>query len=223
MEIRHSGLSQNLKTSKLETLELNADQIIVHATVKEQARFIDKDRPGDTVSYEESPRFIYEDQPEDNVSYEESENRLTYLAFFFAISFGIVSSICLVLIMNVTMIQGPKIRIPWQSRTGQVEDTIPHPHVLLMGKSGIGNGSMLVFQQVNQSYFEYGWKFKLPKQQREVDRYFLFEDLGRIHVAFGNKRLPMTVLNPSTKQHFTIPRSKLRKNFVDGHCLRIGM
>ena len=54
MEIRHSGLSQNLKTSKLETLELNADQIIVHATVKEQARFIDKDRPGDNVSYEES-------------------------------------------------------------------------------------------------------------------------------------------------------------------------
>ena len=73
MEIRHSGLSQNLKTSKLETLELNADQIIVHATVKEQARFIDKDRPGDTVSYEESSRFINEDQPDDNVSYEESK------------------------------------------------------------------------------------------------------------------------------------------------------
>ena len=199
-----SDMERRIKTSKLGTLELIADQIIELATVKEQ------------------PRFIDEDRPEDNVSYEESENRLTYLAFFFAISFGIVSSMCLVLIMNVTMIQGPKIRIPWQSRTGQVEDRIPHPHVLLMGKSGIGNGSMLVFQQVNQSYFEYGWKFKLPKQQREVDRYFLFEDLGRIHVAFGNKRLPMTVLNPSTKQHFTIPRSKLRKNFVDGHSLRIG-
>ena len=73
MEIRHSGLSQNLKTSKLETLELNADQIIVHATVKEQARFIVEDRPEDNVSYEESPRFIDEDQPEDNVSYEESK------------------------------------------------------------------------------------------------------------------------------------------------------
>ena len=66
MEIRHSGLSQNLKTSKLETLELNA-------TFKEQARFIDKDRPGDPGSYEESSRFINEDQPDDNVSYEESK------------------------------------------------------------------------------------------------------------------------------------------------------
>ena len=141
-----SDMERRIKTSKLGTLELIADQIIELATVKEQ------------------PRFIDEDRPEDNVSYEESENRLTYLAFFFAISFGIVSSICLVLIMNVTMNQGPKIRIPWQSRTGQVEDRIPHPHVLLMGKSGIGNGSMLVFQQVNQSFFAYGWKFKLPKQ-----------------------------------------------------------
>ena len=90
-------MERRIKTSKLGTLELIADQIIELATVKEQ------------------PRFIDEDRPEDNVSYEESENRLTYLAFFFAISFGIVSSICLVLIMNVTMIQGPKIRIPWQS------------------------------------------------------------------------------------------------------------
>ena len=91
-----------------------------------------------------------------------------------------------------------------------------------MGKSGMGDGTMLVFQQINQSYFQYGWKFKLPKQQDEIDMYFLFEGLGQVHVAYGNMRLPMTVLNPSSKLHFTIPRSKLKQKFIDGHSLRIG-
>ena len=67
-EKRHFGPFQSPKISKLETLELITDQIIDIATVKGQTRFIDEDRP------------------EDNVSYEESEKRLTYLAFFFAIS-----------------------------------------------------------------------------------------------------------------------------------------
>ena len=204
IEKRHSGPNQSPKISKLDTLELIADQIIDIATVKGQ------------------PRFIDEDRPEDNVSYEESEKRLTNLAFFFAISSSIVSSICLILVMDVMMIQGPRIRIAGQSGTDKVKDTFPLPYVLLMGKSGIGDGTMLVFQQVNQSYFQYGWKFKLPKQQDEIDRYFLFEDLGQVHVAYGNMRLPMTVLNPSTKLHFTIPKSKLKRKFIDGNSLRIG-
>ena len=203
-EKRHFGPFQSPKISKLETLELIADQIIDIATVKGQTRFIDEDRP------------------EDNVSYEESEKRLTYLAFFFAISSSIVSSICLILVMDVMTIQGPRIRIAGQSGTDKIKDTFPLPYVLLMGKSGMGDGTMLVFQQINQSYFQYGWKFKLPKQQDEIDMYFLFEDLGQVHVAYGNMRLPMTVLNPSSKLHFTIPRSKLKQKFIDGHSLRIG-
>ena len=49
-----SDMERRIKTSKLGTLELIADQIIELATVKEQPRFIDEDQPEDNVSYEES-------------------------------------------------------------------------------------------------------------------------------------------------------------------------
>ena len=179
------------------------------------------DRIINFVSVKTKPRYIDEDRPEDFVSYEVSDKRLTCLALSIGILLSIASFICLIFIVNVSVNQ-PKVLI---AQYGEAKDKLrfPNAHVLLMEKQG--DGSLLVFRQINQSFFEYGWKFKVPGGQSNIHSYILFEDLGQVYVAYSNMNKKMTILQTSAIRNFTdftIPRSELRQEFVGGYSLHIG-
>ena len=178
-----------------------ADQIIKVFIVKRKQRLIDQD-----------------DQNY-NISYEESEKRLILIGLGTATLFSLSSLICIILIFQAFEVQDQKIF----SGVPIIEDedsNFPIPHVAFMNRRH--DGSMLVFKLINQSNFDYAWKFKVPDQGGgESQTYFMFEDLSNIHVAFSNEKLKMTVIQSPSK-HFTVPKSELRQEFLGGHSFRWG-
>ena len=179
------------------------------------------DRIINFISVKAKPRYIDEDRPEDFVSYEVSDKRLTCLALSIAILSSIASFLCLIFILNVSVHQ-PKVLA---AQYGEDKDKLgfPKSHVLLMEKQG--DGSLLVFRQINQSFFEYGWKFKVPGGKSNIHSYILFEDLGQVYVAYSNMNKKMTILQTLAIRNFTdftIPRSELRQEFLGGYSLRLG-
>ena len=182
--------------SKLDKI---ADQIINTVTIKGQKRLIDQDNP------------------EDNITYEESEGRLILLGFSIAIFLGLSSLVCIILIVQALQVQGLRVFVAEAKDKNQ--ERLPVPHVIFMHR--LGHGHMIGFKQVNQSYFDYTWQFKVPDQGGYIQTYFLFEDLANVYVAFSNRNLPMTVIQPS-RNHKTIHRSKLRQEFAYGHSFRLG-
>ena len=184
------------KSSKLDKI---ADQIIRIVTIKGQERFIDQDIP------------------EDNISYEGSEKRLILFGLVTALLLSLSSLFCIILIFQAIEAQDQNIL----SGVPMIEElNFPIPHVAFMNKRY--DGLMLVFKMLNQSYFDYAWNFKAPDQGGgESQTYFMFEDLGNIHVAFSNGKLKMTVIQSPSK-HITIPKSELRQEFLHGHSFRLG-
>ena len=194
--LRSSTTMIRKSSSKLDKI---ADHIIRTVTIKGQERFIDQDIP------------------EDNISYEESEKRLILFGLVTALLFSLSSLICIILIFQLFEAQDQIIL----SGVPMIADSnFPIPHVALINR--IHDGSMLVFKMINQSYFDYAWKFKVPDQGGgKSQTYFMFEDLGNIHVAFSNGKLKMTVIQSPTK-HFTVPKSEFRQEFLNGHSFRLG-
>ena len=184
------------KSSKLDKI---ADQIIRIVTIKGQERFIDQDIP------------------EDNISYEGSEKRLILFGLVTALLLSLSSLFCIILIFQAIEAQDQNIL----SGVPMIEElNFPIPHVAFMNKRY--DGLMLVFKMLNQSYFDYAWKFIIPDQGGgKSQTYFMFEDLGNIHVAFSNGKLKMTVIQSPSK-HITIPKSELRQEFLHGHSFRLG-
>ena len=184
------------KSSKLDKI---ADQIIRIVTIKGQERFIDQDIP------------------EDNISYEGSEKRLILFELVTALLLSLSSLFCIILIFQAIEAQDQNIL----SGVPMIEElNFPIPHVAFMNKRY--DGLMLVFKMLNQSYFDYAWKFIIPDQGGgKSQTYFMFEDLGNIHVAFSNGKLKMTVIQSPSK-HITIPKSELRQEFLHGHSFRLG-
>ena len=184
--------------SKLDKI---ADEIIRTVVIKEQKRFIDQDIQ------------------EDNVSYEESEKRLIFYGLGTAFVLSLSSLVLIILTFHQAF--GVKDQNIFSAVT-MVEDIghFPIPHVAFMNMWH--DGSMLVFKLINQSNFDFAWKFKVPDQSGGTDQtYFMFEDLGNIHVAFSNRKMKMTVIQSPTK-HFTVPKSELRQEFFGGHSFRLG-
>ena len=188
---------------RMQTFEQIVDQIIDLVTIKEK------------------PRLIDQDKEEDNVSYDESNRRLTGFCLVLAIFLSIFSIVCLALTINAFEAQAYNVQVA-KSATDNNEKTGPRvPHVLFM--DSMGNGEILVFKQVNQSFFKFAWDFKVPKQKGgRLPTYFVFEDLGDIHVAYSNRKLKMTAIQSSSSKHLTVPRSEMRQAFDGGHSVRIG-
>ena len=172
-----------------------------------------------TVTIQEQKRFIDQDIQEDNISYEESEKRLIFYGLGTAFVLSLSSLVLIVLTFHQAF--GVKDQNIFSAVT-MVEDIghFPIPHVAFMNMWH--DGSMLVFKLINQSNFDYAWKFKVPDQSGGTDQtYFMFEDLGNIHVAFSNRKMKMTLIQSPTK-HFTLPKSELRQEFIGGHSFRLG-
>ena len=183
-------------------LEKIADLIINAVTIRGQQRFIDQDNQ------------------EDNISYEKSEKRLIVWGLSLAGLFSFSSLICIILLFQAFKVEDQNVYL---AKTN-VESTgnFPTPHVVFMNILKDGDmGYMLVFKQMNRSYFNYAWKFNVPDQSVS-QTYFMFEDLGNIHVAYSNRKLKMTVIASTTLKHFTIPKSELRQEFGLGHSVRMG-
>ena len=188
-----------MRRKKSSNLDKIADQIIRIVTIKGQERFIDQDIP------------------EDNISYEGSEKRLIFFGLVIAHLLSLSSLFCIILIFQAIEAQDQNIL----SGVPMIEElNFPIPHVAFMNKRY--DGLMLVFKMLNQSYFDYAWNFKAPDQGGgKSQTYFMFEDLGNIHVAFSNGKLKMTVIQSPSK-HITIPKSELRQEFLHGHSFRLG-
>ena len=184
------------KPSKLEKI---TDLIINAVVVKGQQRLIDQDHQ------------------EDNITYEKSENRLIVYGLGLAALLGLSSIICIISVFQAFEVKDQNVFLvlPIVERP----ESFPIPHVAFMNI--VKDGSILVFKQINNSYFDYAWKFNVPNQGGS-QTYFMFEDLGNIHVAYSNMELKMTVIPSSTLKHFTIPKSKLRQEFVLGNSVRMG-
>ena len=197
MGLEDSLNSRRKSTSKFEKI---ADQIIKIVAIEREQNFIDQDIQ------------------EDNISYEESEKRLIFYGLSMAFVLSLSSLVFIILNFQAFGVKDQNVF----SAVTIVEDTehFPIPHVAFMNMWH--DGSMLVFKLINQSNFDYAWKFKVPDQSGGVSQtYFMFEDLGNIHVAFSNKKMKMTVIESPTK-HFTVPRSELRQGFFGGYSFRLG-
>ena len=168
-----SSVKQEKWSDSPSKLDKIADQIINTVTIKGQKRLIDQDNP------------------EDNITYEESERRLILLGFSLAILLGLSS---LVLIVHFLQVQDLQVFVAEAKDKNQ--ERIPVPHVIFMHR--LGHGHMIGFKQVNQSYFDYTWQFKVPDQGGYIQTYFLFEDLANVYVVFSNRNLPTTVIRHST-------------------------
>ena len=197
MGLEDSLNSRRKSTSKFEKI---ADQIIKIVAIEREQNFIDQDIQ------------------EDNISYEESEKRLIFYGLSMAFVLSLSSLVFIILNFQAFGVKDQNVF----SAVTIVEDTehFPIPHVAFMNMWH--DGSMLVFKLINQSNFDYAWKFKVPDQSGGVSQtYFMFEDLGNIHVAFSNRKMKMTVIESPTK-HFTVPRSELRQGFFGGYSFRLG-
>ena len=197
MGLEDSLNSRRKSTSKFEKI---ADQIIKIVAIEREQNFIDQDIQ------------------EDNISYEESEKRLIFYGLSMAFVLSLSSLVFIILNFQAFGVKDQNVF----SAVTIVEDTehFPIPHVAFMNMWH--EGSMLVFTLINQSNFDYAWKFKVPDQSGGVSQtYFMFEDLGNIHVAFSNRKMKMTVIESPTK-HFTVPRSELRQGFFGGYSFRLG-
>ena len=194
------GVVNVTRRKSLSKLDKLADQIIRTVAIKGQKRFIDQDIK------------------EDNISYEESEKRLIFYGLGMAFVLSLSSFVLIILTFQAFGVKDHNIF----SAVTMVEGIghFPVPHVAFMNM--FHDGSMLVFKLINQSNFDYAWKFKVPDQSGGTDQtYFMFEDLGNIHVAFSNRKMKMTLIQSSTK-HFTLPKSELRQEFIGGHSFRLG-
>ena len=163
-------------------LNLIADQIINLVTIKGKTRFIDQDN-----------------NAEDIISFDESNKRITRFCFILAILLSISSLIFITLTFKAFETQDININF---HKSEDKEGGLRIPHVLFMDSGG--DGDMLVFKQVNQSYFEYAWNFKVPKQSGLSNKYFAFEDLGSIHVAYSNTKKDMTIIKSSAAKKNTL-------------------
>ena len=163
------------------------------------------------------PRLIDQDNQEDNISYEQSELRLIVFGIGLAGVCSLSSLICIVSVFQAFEVKSQNVfvTVPFVEKTGH----FPIPHAAFMNVNG--DGYMLVFKQTDKLYFDYAWKFKVP-DQGGVHTYFMFEDLGNIHIAYSNRKLKMTVIPSSTLKHFIIPKSKLRQKFDLGFSVRMG-
>ena len=162
-------------------------------------------------------RLIDQDHQEDNITYEKSEDRLIVYGLGLAALLGLSSIICIISVFQAFEVKDQNVFLvlPLVERL----ENFPIPHVAFMNI--VKDGSILVFKQINNSYFDYAWKFNVPNQGG-FHTYFMFQDLGNIHVAYSNMKLKMTVIPFSTLKHFTIPKSKLRQEFVLGNSVRMG-
>ena len=168
------------------------------------------------------PRLIDQDNHEDNITYEKSDKRLIICGLGLAGLCSLSSLICIISVFQAFEVRSQKVflDVPIVERAN-----FPIPHVAFMNR--LKGGSMLVFKQMNQSHFDFAWKFNVPIQMKHqffdfLHTYFMFEDLSKIHVAYSNMKLKMTVIPTSTLKHFTIPKSRLKQEFVDGFSVRIG-
>ena len=139
----------------------------------------------DFVTIKEPPRLIDQDKEEDNISYHESNRRITGFCLALAILLSFFSLVCLALTINAFEAQDVNVQVA--KSTIDDEKRGPRaPHVLFMDSRG--DGTILVFKQDNQSSFKFAWDFKVPYQKGQVlPTYFVFEDLGNIHVAYSNR------------------------------------
>ena len=194
------GVVNVTRRKSLSKLDKLADQIIRTVAIKGQKRFIDQDIK------------------EDNISYEESEKRLIFYGLGMAFVLSLSSFVLIILTFQAFGVKDHNIF----SAVTMVEGIghFPVPHVAFMNMNH--DGSMLVFKLINQSNFDFAWKFKVPDQGGGTHQtYFMFEDLGNIHVAFSNRKMKMTVIQSPTK-HFTVPKSELRQEFFGGYTFRLG-
>ena len=194
------GIENVTRQKRSSRLDKIADQIIRIVAIQGQQRFIDQDIQ------------------EDNILYEESENRLIFYGLGTAFLLSLSSLVVIILTFQAFGVKDQNII----SAVTMVEDVghFPIPHVAFMNMWH--DGLMLVFKLINQSNFDYAWKFKVPDQGGGSHQtYFMFEDLGNIHVLFSNRKRMMTVIQSPTK-HFTVPKSELRQEFFGGHSFRLG-
>ena len=197
MGLEDSLNSRRKSTSKFDKI---ADQIIKIVAIEREQNFIDQDIQ------------------EDNISYEESEKRLIFYGLSMAFVLSLSSLVFIILNFQAFGVKDQNVFSP----VTIVEDTdhVPIPHVAFMNMWH--DGLMLVFKLINQSNFDYAWKFKVPDQGGGSHQtYFMFEDLGNIHVLFSNRKRMMTVIQSPTK-HFTVPKSELRQEFFGGYTFRLG-
>ena len=199
--VKKADATRSQSPSKLEKI---ADIIINAVIVKGQQRLIDQDNH------------------EDNITYEKSDKRLIICGLGLAGLCGLSSLICIISVFQAFEVRSQKVflDVPIVERAN-----FPIPHVAFMNR--LKGGSMLVFKQMNQSHFDFAWKFNIPIQMKHqffdfLHTYFMFEDLSKIHVAYSNMKLKMTVIPTSTLKHFTIPKSKLKQEFVYGFSVRMG-
>ena len=194
-----SSVKQEKWSESPSKLDKIADKIINAVTIKGKKRLIDQDKL------------------EDNITYEESEGRLIFLGLSLAILLAVSSLVCIILIVQALQVKDLTVLVA--EAVDKNQQRFPVPHVVFMDR--LGDGLMMAFKQINQSYFDYTWQFKVPDQGGYIQTYFLFEDSANIYVSFSNRNLPMTVIQPS-RNHKTIRRSKLRQEFAYGHSFRLG-
>ena len=176
----------------------------------------------DAVIVKGQQRLIDQDNHEDNITYEKSDKRLIICGLGLAGLCSLSSLICIISVFQAFEVRSQKVflDVPIVERAN-----FPIPHVAFMNR--LKGGSMLVFKQINKSHFDYAWKFNIPIQMKHqffdfLHTYFMFEDLSKIHVAYSNMKLKMTVIPTSTLKHFTIPKSKLKQEFIYGFSVRMG-
>ena len=178
MKDRKAKSKKNI-TSKL---DLIADQIINSVTIKGTKRLIDQD-----------------ENPEDIISFDESNRRISGFCLVLSILLSISSFVFITLTFKAWKTQDVKFHF---HKSEDIKGGLRIPHVLFMDSGG--DGDMLVFKQINQSYFEYAWNFKVPKQSGLLFNYFVFEDLGNIYVAYSNTKKDMTIIQSSAAKHNTL-------------------
>ena len=194
-DVKKEDATRSQSPSKLEKI---ADIIINAVIVKGQQRLIDQDNH------------------EDNITYEKSDKRLIACSLGLAGLCSLSSLICIISVFQAFEVKSKNVlAVP----IDESKANIPIPHVAFMNR--LRGGSMLVFKQMNKSHFDFAWKFNIPVHNY-LHTYFMFEDLSKIHVAYSNMKLEMTVIPTSTLKHFTIPKSKLKQEFIYGFSVRMG-